>query len=122
MLLNPIGLHRKTTDFSGQGLSKTFAAAVEAAHRSGRHLIIAECLEGKEAAIPQEDIEQYEDGQEAEGRISNSDPWEEEVSILNVTTKSFGAGERGWVGRTVKIRRVAERWCHFEKPFNHESD
>jgi hypothetical protein len=44
----------------------------------------------------------------------SGDPWEEQVSILNVTTKSFGAGERGWVGRTVKIRTVAERWFVFK--------
>lgn len=43
-----------------------------------------------------------------------SNPWDDEVSILNVTTKSFGAGERGWVGRTVKVRAVVGRWCVFQ--------
>ena len=32
---------------------------------------------------------------------------------MNVTTKSFGAGGPGWVGRTVTVRRVAERWFVF---------
>ena len=44
-----------------------------------------------------------------------SNAWDDEVSILNVTTKSFAAGERGWVGRTVKVRAVAGRWCIFEE-------
>lgn len=39
--------------------------------------------------------------------------WDEEVSILNVTTRSFGAGERGWVGRTVAVSGVVGRWCKF---------
>ena len=50
---------------------------------------------------------------DAAARQLASRPWEEEVSILNVTTKSFGAGERGWVGRTVTVRAVVGRWCVF---------
>ncbi|KXL42755.1 hypothetical protein M433DRAFT_30196, partial [Acidomyces richmondensis BFW] len=47
-------------------------------------------------------------------RLVLADVWDEEVSILNVTTKSFRSSERGWVGRTVKLRTIAERWCIFK--------
>lgn len=43
----------------------------------------------------------------------SDDPWDQQLSMLNVTTKTFGVGERGWVGRTVSVRQVAERWCEF---------
>jgi len=39
------------------------------------------------------------------------DPLEEQVAILNVTTRSFGAGERGWAGRTVKLRSLYLGWA-----------
>lgn len=60
---------------------------------------------------PDTDMNQDQDQQQ---NPTTSSPWDEEISILNVTTKSFGAGDRGWVGRTVTIRRVAERYCRFE--------
>lgn len=53
-------------------------------------------------------------------RVQRSSPWDEQLSILNVTTKTFGVGDRGWVGRTVSIRQVAERWCEFVNFNEHE--
>ncbi|KAK7538099.1 uncharacterized protein J3D65DRAFT_552077 [Phyllosticta citribraziliensis] len=84
-ILNMLALHRETTSFSAQGISRTLAIAVEAAARCGQKLVISEY------------------------------PWSEQLSILNVTTKSFGVGSRGWAGRTVSARAVAERWCRFER-------
>jgi len=122
-LLNPLQLHRDTSSFSAQGLSRTFASAVEAAVRAGQKLLIVECP----STVPRTVVEttEHEDsGDDDQGMLDagtgheesgeTRDPWEQQVAILNVTTKSFGAGERGWVGRTVKIRRVVERWCVFE--------
>ncbi|KAJ9644575.1 hypothetical protein H2199_003538 [Coniosporium tulheliwenetii] len=127
-LLNPLALHRETSSFSAQGLSRTFASAVEAADRNRQKLIIAECVDGHvtpENVGQDEGDEAMEDvdvrmAVEAEAAGTGSEerskenPWDQEVGILNVTTRTFGAGERGWVGRTVKIRRVAERWCVFK--------
>ena len=136
-LLNPICLHRGTPHFSAQGLSRTFAAAVEAAARNGQRLVVAECpsrvtaevrqmvLAGpeplrlqaltaraeEERAAAERDADEGYEGLAEEGE----DPWEVEVGILNVTTRRFGGGERGWVGRTVKARAVAERWFEFER-------
>ncbi|KAF2428284.1 hypothetical protein EJ08DRAFT_592359 [Tothia fuscella] len=93
-LLNPLQLHKETSSFSAQGLSRTFASAIEAASRSNQKLLIMECP----------------------SRVTpDANPWDQEIAILNVTTKSFGAGERGWVGRTVKVKDVVGRWCTFER-------
>lgn len=123
-LLNPLALHRDTSSFSAQGLGRTLASAVEAALRAGQKLVVAECPpSGGDGAGAAHD----EDGADDEGLGGNSmdvetsqdagpeDPWEQQIAILNVTTRSFGVGERGWVGRTVRAKRVVERWCRFEK-------
>ena len=112
-VLNPIQLHRPTSAFSAQGLNRTLSIAVEAAYHTRSCLILAE-IPGHAENTPPEDVPMF--GEEAASAAQPAtNPWDEEVSILNVTTKSFGAGERGWVGRTVKIRAIAQRWCVFEK-------
>lgn len=83
-IFNPIELHRPTSAFSAQGLNRTLSIAVEAAHRSGRKLILAESV---------------------------FEAWNEELSILNVTNKRLGELA---VGRTVTAKAVAERWCSFQ--------
>ncbi|CAD0089502.1 unnamed protein product [Aureobasidium mustum] len=56
-----------------------------------------------------------EDEDMLDGHRTLTNPWDADVSMLNITTKTFGTGERGWVGRTVKIRQVAKRWCVFRE-------
>ena len=117
-ILNPIELHRPTAAFSAQGFNRSLSLAVEAASRTSSWLMICESLPGQTDTIQAEagNLESAgETGSQGLSRPSISNPWDEEVSILNVTTKSFGAGGRGWVGRTVTVRRVAERWCVFEQ-------
>ena len=111
-ILNPIQSHRPTSAFSAQGLSRTLSIAVEAAHNTGSRLILTECPGEMQASLPEDTPIFGEDHAPAAPPVANV--WDEEVSILNVTTKSFGAGERGWVGRTIKPRTIAERWCTFE--------
>ena len=122
VLLNPIDLHRNTSSFSAQGLNRTFALAVEAAHATQTQLLMAEF-----SSFGPRNTQAFDAGYDFEFEPETTVPpqsppaadlWDEEVSILNVTTKSFGAGGRGWVGRTVTVRRVAERWCVFT-PFRH---
>lgn len=105
-ILNPIELHRPTSAFSAQGLGRTFAVAVEAAHVTGSKLVFAEC-----PAVPEPTLALQDELAEVDHKAP-TDPWDEELSILNVTTKRLGAMS---VGRTVKARTVAERWCTFEK-------
>jgi hypothetical protein len=115
-LLNPLALHKETSSFSAQGLSRSFASAVEAASRSNQKLIVVECP----SRVPRSHTVTDEDDDEEMSGLSRLnhgvDPWDQQVPILNVTTKSFGAGERGWVGRTVLARRVLARWFVFEEP------
>jgi hypothetical protein len=125
-ILNPINQHRATSSFSAQGLNRTFALAVEAAYATQTQLLMVECPSFRR---PRDNAESLGDAGydfEFETDITAPPPqppaaadlWNGEVSILNVTTKSFGAGGRGWVGRTVTIRRVAERWFFFSE-FRH---
>lgn len=115
-LLNALHLHRGTASFSAQGLSRTLASAVEAAHRSRQKLMLVEYPSHVPVVTTDEDMDAEDGDEEMLDTIEEQkkDIWEERLAILNVTTKSFGAGERGWVGRTVKVRRVVERWCVFE--------
>lgn len=101
-ILNPIELHRPTSAFSAQGLNRTFAVAVEAAHQTGSKLVMAEVAK-MEATELEEQLQT--------ARQDPFFPWNEQVPILNVTTKRLGELS---VGRTVKIRSVAERWCTFD--------
>lgn len=111
-ILNPIDIHRFATSFSAQGLNRTFSLAVEAAHATKSYLLMVEFPECRRREA-EHDGGGYDLESEAVSAPPLASPWDEEVSILNVTTKSFGAGGRGWVGRTVNIRRIAERWCTF---------
>lgn len=120
-ILDPINQHRATSSFSAQGLSRTFALAVEAAHATNTQLLMVECPifgwhRGNAESLGDAgyDFEFETDTTAVPPQPpSAAELWDEEVSILNVTTKSFGAGGRGWVGRTVTVRRVAERWFIF---------
>lgn len=113
-ILSPIALHRPTSNFSAQGLNRTFSIAINAAHASRSKLVVAECSGStpREAEVPQATSTEETEIVPVDEQRS---VWEEEVSILNVTTKTFGASERGWVGRTVTLRAIASRWCVFKR-------
>ncbi|KAF2860743.1 hypothetical protein K470DRAFT_257532 [Piedraia hortae CBS 480.64] len=96
-LLNPIALHKATPEFSAQGLNRSFALAFEAASRTMAQLILSES--------PCPDDAQTDDN-----------PWDEQVSILHVGSRTSGPTELGWLGRTVPVRKVASRWFTFERP------
>ncbi|KAK5165245.1 uncharacterized protein LTR77_009343 [Saxophila tyrrhenica] len=104
-VFNPIQLHKPTSAYSAQGINRTFATAVDAAYCTHSQLILAECpladdSSHTEGVLPWEDMPAVADPQ------SEMAPWDQPVSILNVTTKSFGVGERGWVGRTTAIETI----------------
>lgn len=122
-LINPLSLHASTLSFSAQGLSRTFAAATETTLKSGVALHVVECQTGSGMAEQreEEDVdmsdanEENKAGEEVEEELSN--PWEMEVSILNVSARRFSSnsGERSWAGRTVKAKRIAARWFQFQQ-------
>ncbi|ORY16710.1 hypothetical protein BCR34DRAFT_597419 [Clohesyomyces aquaticus] len=122
VLVNPLALHASTPAYSAQGLSRTFAAAVDTASKLGAELIMVECL-GMRREVHLQDEENDQDAAmghvEAEEDLPSAvedDPWDQDLSILNVSAPRFGSGsgERAWAGRTVKAKTVAGRWFRFQ--------
>jgi hypothetical protein len=117
VLVNPLALHATTPYFSAQGLSRTFATAAETALKKDTDFHVVEC-EGKHEHRDEhyeEDAEMETEHEETQAEPEVKDPWEQEVSILNVSARRFGSGsgERTWAGRTVKAKRVAGTWFRF---------
>jgi hypothetical protein len=111
-ILNLIRLHRHSSAFSACGLNRSMSVAVEAAYHTGSKLLLAEIPQ----SYNQSDDAANPDSSPAADMVdmSTTNPWLEEVSMMNVTTKSFGAGGCGWVGRTITIATIAQRWCSFK--------
>lgn len=106
---NPLALHSSTSDFSAQGLSRTFAAAVEAAERAGMQLVVEETEAGHDAEVE----ENVQDGiEERGGEGLRRDPWRQQVPFLNGSVR-IGGGERLWAGRMVEVGTVVRKWCRF---------
>jgi len=128
-VLNLVRMHRSTASYSAQGLGKAIAAAVEAAWQTKHRLVLFEYPESIEAVSTislndhSDPLDEPMDADTEEANQSPSreviaplpeDPWLEQVQILNATTKTFGnVGNRGWMGKTVKIADIAARWCAF---------
>ena len=112
-ILGMLEVHRSTSDFSAQGLSRTLSIAVEASMALGRRLIVAEILpaiEDKDAIAMDENENEVQ-----------PDPWMEQVPILNGSIRS-GDEQRVWAGRTVEVARVVGRWCRMvslDEKLNH---
>ncbi|KAJ5098354.1 hypothetical protein N7532_005355 [Penicillium argentinense] len=98
-IANLVALHTTTTEFSAQGLSRTFAAAVETASRTGMDLLLCECTN---ASMP-----------------SSTDwgpgLWDTQIPLLNGSVRLRGE-EGAWGGRGVPVKHVAERWFEFNRP------
>ena len=98
-LLNVINQHRETSEFSAQGISRTFAAAIEAALHSRRQLVICECSP------------KYASKNESQGQ---PDVWEEQVQIMNDINRTSQSADAPWMTSTITIRRIIARWCLFK--------
>ncbi|KAF2248706.1 hypothetical protein BU26DRAFT_427481 [Trematosphaeria pertusa] len=119
VLVNPLSLHEPTPSFSAQGLSRTFAVAVETTARVGALLCLVECQgTRRDLDLHSEEADVEMRNGENEGHDAK-DPWEQEVSILNVSARRFGSGsgDRAWAGRTVKVKRIAGRWFRFQRHY-----
>ncbi|MCJ1369119.1 hypothetical protein MMC20_000327 [Loxospora ochrophaea] len=100
-LLNPLNLHCTTSEFSAQGLSRTFAQAVDAAAYAQMKLVICESYAA--------DIEEGQVLREGEMAFG---PWNQQLPLLSESVRLGGEG-RAWTGRTIQARQVVERWCKF---------
>jgi len=104
-ILGMLHLHCCTSEYSAQGLSRTFAIAVETATATSRRLVVVEAPKftpgGEELMHAAEN-----------DAVVSSDPWKDQVPLLNGSTR-FGREDRIWAGRTVEAARIASRWCKF---------
>jgi hypothetical protein len=129
VLVNPLALHAPTPYFSAQGLSRAFAAATETAIRTNTPLQVIECHASKRKVGSEDDkssdidMSNGDEEDHPEGESEAKDPWDQEVSILNVSARRYGSNsvERAWAGRTLTAKTIASRWFRFEKQDDHET-
>lgn len=100
-------LHNSTSELSAQGLSRTFAIAVEAAKMARLKLVVIEPSRVNSS-------EGSPHSSEADDRGA-TDPWKVQLALLNGSIR-FGREDRAWAGRTIEAARVARRWCMFLEP------
>ncbi|PWY63180.1 hypothetical protein BO83DRAFT_456799 [Aspergillus eucalypticola CBS 122712] len=99
-ILNPLALHVPTSEFSAQGLSRTFAAVVEVADRGGMDLVLCECRNVGDS---------MESGSgKGEGEVS----WHTQVPLLNSSVR-VGEQSTSYRGGGVPVKRVVQRWFEF---------
>lgn len=96
MILDPLGLHYLTPEFSAQGLSRTFASLVEAAARVGAELILSESL----------DAVAFHGG-----GLSRHALWYADVPLLS-GSDAQGLGGDNNIGRGygVPVKWIVQRW------------
>lgn len=97
-ILDMVALHVPTSEFAAQGLSRTFASAVEAAARANMSLMLCECTNAVNPAS------------------SDWGPrlWSTHIPLLNGSVRIRGE-EGNWGGRGVGVDKVARRWFTFEE-------
>ena len=97
-ILDLVLLHHATSEFSVQGLMRTFASAVEAANRNSMDLLLCECKDTHDPTNPSRGP-----------RL-----WDADIPLLSGSVR-LGSGGSSFAGRMVNVRRVAGRWFSFEK-------
>lgn len=95
-ILDLVALHTTTTEFSAQGLSRTFATAVESAHYARIELMVCECSNAVDPSST-----------DWGARL-----WDTQVPLLNGSLR-IRDDSGAWGGHGVPVRRVAERWFGF---------
>jgi hypothetical protein len=97
VILDLVLLHHATSEFSVQGLMRTFAAAVGVANRNSMDLTLCECKDIHDPTNP------------------NRGPriWDTDVQLLRGSVR-LGSEGSSFAGRMVSVRRIAGRWFSFE--------
>lgn len=93
-----VALHASTTEFSAQGLSRTFAASAESASRANMDLLLCECTNAVDPTSAD----------------WGSKLWDTRVPLLNGSVRIRGE-EGNWCGRGVSTKQVAQRWFDFDE-------
>lgn len=108
VILSLVDLHRSTSEYSAQGISRTLAIAVEAARLAGLKLVLGE----RYMEDDNEDIDGVNDGATGAVNTAQQKPWTEQIPILSGSVR-FGNGEGLRAGRAVNVGKVLGRWCRF---------
>jgi hypothetical protein len=98
VILDMIALHVTTTEFSAQGLSRTFATSAESASRAKMDLMLCECTNAVDTMSAD----------------WGSKLWDTQVPLLNGSVRIRGE-EGNWGGRGISIKQVAQRWFDFDE-------
>ncbi|TGO41964.1 hypothetical protein BHYA_0014g00470 [Botrytis hyacinthi] len=125
-----IDLHRDTSEWSAQGLSRSLAGLVEIGGRDKRVVV---CLEERERKTERSELMEVDaDGNEDTAGQTNdryglkSDEnigrdnrtwkgWDEHVPMLNGSARRAGleSEDSGWSGRTIEVGQMFARWFDF---------
>ena len=104
-----LNLHRSGFEYSAQGLCRTLGSAVDAAHFSKQRLILGE---KPVTTIPaRADVAEV-----ADVESGSRNPWEESIPLLN--SSAMHGDERMLLRRSIQIRTILQRWCHFQEDPN----
>lgn len=97
-MVDMLALHHGTSEFTLQGLSRTFSSAVSAANATSSDLTLVECKDARDPTHPDR----------------GSRLWDTQVPLLSGSVKIGLEGSR-WSGRALTIRRIASRWFVFRE-------
>ncbi len=107
-LLNMVGLHRYTSEFTAQGIGRSLALAVEAAAHRRARLVVCECSgEATECSSVGGDGDDDDDA--GDGGFW----YDEQVPLLS--RRALGSNDEAWLECRVSIRSIFARWCLFEE-------
>ncbi|KAF7903379.1 uncharacterized protein EAF01_006428 [Botrytis porri] len=125
-----IDLHRDTSEWSAQGLSRSLAGLVESGGRDKRIVV---CLEESERKTERSESTEMDaggdediggqindrSGLESDGDMGRDNRtwkgWDEHVPMLNGSVRRTGleGEDSGWSGRTIEVGRIFARWFDF---------
>lgn len=97
VILNMLALHHGTSEFTVQGLSRSFSTIASMNHVFQGRVELLECRDNDDLLDTGE----------------NPNPWNAEVPLLSGSIKLGDAGQ-GFARRTVGISRFADRWFNIE--------
>lgn len=99
IIVDALALHHGTSEFTLQGISRTLAAAVSAAHGAKSRLTLVECKDIQDPSNPDR----------------GSRLWDQQMPLLNGSVK-IGLERSRWAGQSMTVRKIAGRWFSFEDP------
>lgn len=97
VIMNILALHRDTSEFTLQGLSRSFSLIASINGLLKDRVELVECADVHVEA----------------SNLTLSQPWDVEVPLLSGSIKIGEAGQ-GWASRKVSVKEFANRWFNFE--------